>query len=128
MTIRERIDHYSLPVDQVIVAGNGLLDHLGIRKSDDLDVVASGQLFEELSTQPGCEVGSADGDDFCRRPGLEVFRTWFGKSYADLLPSTEMIDDVRHLDVQTLKQWKKDLGREKELADIKLLEEYFERQ
>lgn len=128
MTIRERIDHYNLPIDQVIVAGSGLLDSLGIRQSDDLDVVASQQLFDELKTQTDYEVGSADGDDFCRQPGLEVFRTWFGRTYDDLLPNTEVIDDVRHLDRQTFKQWKQELGREKDLADIKLLEEYFERQ
>lgn len=132
----ERVkSHVYLPLDEVIVIGSGVLDVLGLREANDIDLLASSAAFEQLqlesslSLKPEPGRKGADAANFLEGGELEVWLDWKKVDgqlwdYDYLNQSAFCVDGVKFAAPEKVLQWKRAMGRSKDQRDIKLLEEY----
>ena len=122
----------ALPSDQYAVFGSGLLDVLGIRKSNDIDLIVTENLFRELSVC-GEWRKMLCPDGF---PGLKHRTENIDLFYESKMPlcskaeiqekirRATMIDGVTFVQLGDILAWKRALGREKDIGDVKKIETY----
>ena len=123
--IKARVEALNLPLDQIVVAGSGLLDALGMRRADDVDLVVSEEVFNSLASQGGWKSYTVGRDRAIGQSGIEAWKTWYGKSYDEVSEGATVIDGVRYMNHGQTIAWKRQLGRAKDINDIALLEEYY---
>lgn len=135
--IADRVKSLNLPLDQVIVAGSAILDILDIRQSHDIDLIVTPQVFNTLKNQPGAvsEVTATGNRIITNAPTGEVVESWLNwrdyrtgeDIYFDRLKTvTSTIDGVMCLSLPYVREWKVGRGREKDLADVVLIDNYLE--
>ena len=131
-TFADKVKALNLPLDQIIVIGSGILDQLGIRPASDIDLAASSDLMKKLSEESGDWLKKFDDNQrfyFVKDDGsAEVWDGWDfdGQtvSYDDLLDYAVEYDGVRFVDLEVLRKWKSWRGREKDVRDVELIDEW----
>ena len=131
-TFTDKVKALNLPLDQIIVIGSGILDQLGIRPASDIDLAASSDLMKKLSEGSGDWLKKFDDNQrfyFVKDDGsAEVWDGWeFDRqavSYDDLLDYAVKYDGVRFVDLEFLRKWKSWRGREKDVRDVELIDEW----
>ena len=131
-TFADKVKALNLPLDQIIVIGSGILDQLGIRPASDIDLAASSDLMKKLSEESGDWIKKFDDNQrfyFVKDDGsAEVWDGWVfdGQtvSYDDLLDYAVEYDGVRFVDLEFLRKWKSWRGREKDVRDVELIDEW----
>lgn len=131
-TFADKVKTLNLPLDQIIVIGSGILDQLGIRPASDIDLAASSDLMKKLSEESGDWIKKFDDNQrfyFVKGDGsAEVWDGWEfdGQtvSYDDLLDYAVEYDGVRFVDLEFLRKWKSWRGREKDVQDVELIDEW----
>ena len=123
------LEKLSLPTSDYVVTGSGPLLAHGLKANiHDLDLIARGEAWaiaEELGrvrparSSTGLWVVLFDGD-------IEVFDHWIGGlDDADaMIDAAELIEGVPFMPLADTLRWKRDLGRAKDLADIRLIERH----
>lgn len=127
MNISDEIRNLNLQDGDYIVVGSGILGALGIRESRDIDLIVSKSLFDDFKNQ------GWDEDSWPDQPTLtnglfELGVHWYGKEVDELLENAQYIDDIPYLNLDDVYDWKKRLGREKDLKDLVLIDEYRSRE
>lgn len=127
----KQFQELNLSSDDYAICGSGPMWVRGIRDSHDLDVVARGSAWETAKLLGRLEwmedgvqrVSLAEG-------GVEIFNGWgFGRWSADeLIDTADLIEGIRFINLQIVLEYKRQLAREKDLADIKLIEHWLKRQ
>ena len=131
-TFANKVKALDLPLDQIIVIGSGILDQLGIRTASDIDLAVSSDLMEKLSEESGNWLKKFDDNQrfyFVKDDGsAEVWDGWVfdgqAVSYDDLLDYAVEYDGVRFVDLEFLRKWKSWRGREKDVRDVELIDEW----
>ena len=131
-TFADKVKALNLPLDQIIVIGSGILDQLGIRPASDIDLAASSDLMKKLSEESGDWLKKFDDNQrfyFVKDDGsAEVWDGWVfdGQtvSYDDLLDYAVEYDGVRFVDLEFLRKWKSWRGRETDVRDVELIDEW----
>ena len=131
-TFVDKVKALNLPLDQIIVIGSGILDQLGIRPASDIDLAASSDLMKKLSEESSDWIKKFDDNQrfyFVKDDGsAEVWDGWEfdGQvvSYDDLLDYAVKYDGVRFVDLEFLRKWKSWRSREKDVQDVKLIDEW----
>ena len=131
-TFADKVKALNLPLDQIIVIGSGILDQLGIRPASDIDLAASSDLMKKLSEESSDWIKKFDDNQrfyFVKDDGsAEVWDGWEfdGQvvSYDDLLDYAVKYDGVRFVDLEFLRKWKSWRSREKDVQDVKLIDEW----
>lgn len=131
-TFADKVKALNLPLDQIIVIGSGILDQLGIRPASDIDLAASSDLMKKLSEESGYWLKKFDDNRrfyFVKDDGsAEVWDGWEfdgqAVGYDDLLNYAVEYDGVRFVDLKFLRKWKSWRGREKDVQDVKLIDEW----
>lgn len=133
-TFAERVKELGLPLDQVIIIGSGILDQLGIRQSTDIDVAAGRAVLEKI----------ARSDDWAKKidknqrrylmkhdGSVEIWDGWEidGRivEYDELLDHAVEYDGVKFVNLNFLRRWKNWRGREKDVQDMRLIDEWREK-
>ncbi|MEI6296574.1 MAG: hypothetical protein WCO84_02910 [bacterium] len=109
------------------VFGSALLCIWGIRDSKDIDIIVNKNLWERCLTSGEWTSGKAlSGADKLEKENIEIFREWNPGKFDpnELIKSANIIEDVPFVDVKYLLEWKKLMGREKDISDIELIEGY----
>ena len=113
MNFKEKIAELNLQAGSYIVVGSGILGALGIRESNDIDLVVTNEMYDFIGTL-GWEKGSW-GDDIVYQQGVfDIGNDWYGKSTADLLKDAQVVDGVPYLNLKDVYEWKKQRGQEKD--------------
>ena len=128
MDIRTEIAKLNLPPESFIVVGSGILHTLGIRESDDVDIIVSPKLFAELEQQAGWEHYTRQGQTLIRRGMLDIGTAWGEYDVATVRPFTTVIDGLRYVSLANLRQWKQHNARPKDLQDVTLIDTYLANQ
>ena len=131
-TFADKVKALNLPLDQIIVIGSGILNQLGIRPASDIDLAASSDLMKKLSEESGDwlkKFGYNQRFYFVKDDGsAEVWDGWDfdgqAVSYDDLLDYAVEYDGVRFVDLGFLRKWKSWRGREKDVRDVELIDEW----
>lgn len=123
-SIVARVKALELPSNEFVVIGSGLLDALDLREASDIDLVASKSLFDTLQSggQFRHEVRRSV-HDVLLAPDVEIWRDW-GKSYEAIARQALSVEGIRFAAPELIIEKKRERGTEKDLRDIKLLEEY----
>ena len=131
-TFADKVKALNLPLDQIIVIGSGILDQLGIRPASDIDLAEGSDLMKKLSEESGDWLKKFDDNQrfyFVKDDGsAEVWDGWEFNgqvvSYDNLLDYSVEYDDVRFVNLEFLSRWKKWRSREKDVQDVKLIDEW----
>lgn len=123
----DRVKQLGYPRDEVVVIGSGLLGELRLRKPNDLDLVVSGRVFDELIADPKLSHTEKLGDEVLLGADLEIWRGWPPYDYAQLMRESQVLGGVHFVATKQLIAWKRGRGSQKDLADIEKLEEYYGR-
>jgi hypothetical protein len=117
----------ALPKDDYIVVGSGILDALGIRRSNDIDIVTPSDVFEELRRQGWESVSHLDRESL-NYGNFEAYLGWDNPdnqpNFDNLIAAKVDIEGFNFVSLQRVMKWKKEHARPKDLADIELITDY----
>lgn len=123
----ETVRELRFPLGRYVVIGSGLLDVLGIREANDIDIAVTSALYAQLAASPEWQKEERYGKVFLRRGDVEINPRldWDGYPTTEGAIATALIvDGVPFMNTEELKRFKRALGREKDREDIALLESY----
>ncbi|OGL21574.1 hypothetical protein A2707_06090 [Candidatus Saccharibacteria bacterium RIFCSPHIGHO2_01_FULL_45_15] len=129
MRITDRVVATGLPLDQIVVIGSGVMDALGLRRSDDIDLVASEKLFAELKSSGDYNYFIRHNEEVLEKDDQEIWLSWDvdGVShFTQLWNGGVTIDSVRFCHPKSVLEWKKKHNRSKDQNDIVLLQKYLD--
>lgn len=123
--VLEQVNALDLPRDEVIVIGSGILDALGLRTANDLDIVVSPSLFETLKSTGTYKVEERYGSEMLSDGNLEVWQDWKSDATFDVLKTSAYeVKGIAFASPEIFFKRKNERGLPKDLADVVLLEEY----
>src|SRR3989344_2496956 len=127
MNIIEKIKKLNLTMGEYVIIGSGILDALGIRKANDIDISALPQLYSRLRATGEWNEEERYGKIFLKRNGIEINPqlSWsaYPTSTEEAISSAMIIDGIPFMNLKELRKFKKALGRDKDFADIILIDE-----
>ena len=130
-TFAERVKALGLPLDQMSIIGSGILDQLGIRRSADIDVAACSEVLEKLARDNDWveRVDKNQRQYLVKHDGsVEIWDGWEidGRivEYDELLDYAVEYDGVKFVNLDFLRRWKNWRGREKDIQDVRLIDEW----
>lgn len=128
MNIVERVKKFNLPLGEYVIVGSGTLEALKIRSANDVDMAVTPRLFEILLATGEWEKEERYGKIFLTRSGVDVIPSLDWSEYPtttkEAIESALIIDGVPFMNLEELKKFKLALGRDKDKADIILIENY----
>ena len=111
-----------------MIVGSGALDALGIRSANDIDIAITPELFKTLQASGEWEQEEQYGKLFLKQNGIDIIPQLSWKEYPtttkEAIASALIIDGIPFMNLEELKKFKLALGREKDKADIVLIEKY----
>ena len=133
-TFAERVKELGLPLDQIIIIGSGILGQLDIRQSADIDVATGRAVLEEIARSDGW-VRKLDKNQrqylVKYDESIEIWDGWEidGRvvEYDKLLDYAVEYDGVKFVSLDFLRRWKNWRGREKDMQDVRLIDEWREK-
>lgn len=128
----DRVKQLNLPLSEFVIIGSGILDELGIRESNDIDLVASRSLFESLSDKQDWRKIEKFGRQVYVNNNVEAeaHLSWAVEGdgqtadFDTLMNDSVKINDINFMTVDFTYNWKKWYGRDKDLADLSLIDNY----
>ncbi len=133
-TFAERVKELGLPLDQIIIIGSGILDQLGIRRSTDIDVAARSEVLEKIARDDDWieRVDKNQRRYLVKHDGsVEIWDGWEidGRvvEYDELLDYAVEYDGVKFVNLDFLRRWKNWRRREKDMQDVRLIDEWREK-
>lgn len=115
-----------------IVFGSGPLGMLGIREVQDVDLLVSQQLYNQLQAAGWKQITKAPDDMPLVRGKVEAHNNWNFSAYSptldELLGRAFFVDDIPFASIEDVRLWKDASRRPKDLADIALIDTYLAQQ
>ena len=112
-----------LPSDQYAVFGSGPMAIRNIRRNNDVDIIVTSKLWDELSKKHGVE----DRPSF-RVGNIEIWRDQ--KPYFDdivhLIDDADICDGIRYVRLKYLIEWKSMRNSSKDIEDIDRMKVYLD--
>ncbi len=120
----ERIHHLCLSPDEYIVIGGAVLEFLGIRETNTVDLVVTQKIYNRLSKKDWKEYIQDDGKKILSNNGYKIMLHWMGRNIKDLQKSATIVNGIPLMGLTDLVECKTQLGRKKDLQDIARIKEY----
>ncbi len=120
----------NLSPDQFVVVSSGALAIRGIRDAKDLDVIVKEKLWDELKKRHDVTLNDWGierielGEIEILNPKQSIFGNSKIISFKDLFVKADRFRRINFMNLDHLKKIKKKLGRDVDLADIELINEY----
>lgn len=124
ITNRERIQSLKLSSKDYVVIGGAVLEFLGIRETNDVDLVVNKKVYDRLSKKNWKEYIQDDGKKILSRSGYIIMQHWMGRRLEDLQKSAVKVNGIPLMGLDDLIECKSQLGRKKDLNDIASIEVY----
>ena len=121
MRFIEELKKLNLPQDKFAVFGSGPLAIRKIRESEDVDIIVKPELWEKLIKKYPLEK-----ENLIKIGKIEVYKDWLNLSdrIDEMIDNAEIIEGFPYVRLKYLLDWKRWMGREKDIKDIKLIEDY----
>jgi hypothetical protein len=130
MNIIEKIKELNLPKDQYVVIGSGVMDILGIRRANDIDLSVTKELHQKLRETGKWEEYENYGKIFLKKDVFEINGelNWdkYKTTTEEVIKTAFLIDGIPFMNTEELIKFKMAFGREKDFKDIELIKEYIE--
>lgn len=135
MNIFEKVKSLNLPLGKYAVFGSGPLMAHGLRESRDIDILTIPEVYESLKSQGGWEEKQwPSGDRYLAKEEFEIVIEWtyknqesgefYDSDIKNLIDEADIINGIPFVKLEEVLAWKKVRGKEKDLRDIQLIEEY----
>lgn len=125
MDIKQKIKKLHLSKDSYVIVGSGILNALNIRKSHDIDMIVSEDIFQLLSENQEWKIANRDDGTLKITHGIfDCMTNWHGRDVKSMLQRAVYIDDIPYMSLIDVYEWKKMMGRQKDVVDIRLIEGY----
>ncbi|MDD3972991.1 MAG: hypothetical protein PHC31_13910 [Clostridia bacterium] len=128
MNIIEKIKELNLPKDQYVVIGSGVMDILGIRRANDIDLSVTKELHQKLRETGKWEEYENYGKIFLKKDVFEINGelNWdkYKTTTEEVIKTAFLIDGIPFMNTEELIKFKMAFGREKDFKDIELIKEY----
>ena len=123
-----RLNALGLDPANSIVVGSGIMAALGIRPAQDLDLVVSESAYQRLRRRPELVSTQVYGQAILTGDDLEIGRLWpvLGDEcdLATLSQRSVVLDGVRYVSLDFLRDVKEHWGRDKDRRDVGLIRDY----
>ncbi len=101
----------------------------GIREANDIDLLVSEEIFQKLKETGWKELDKGPNDVPLVYGVFEAHeKSWSFSSHdpslKELLATANVVDGVPFASLEEVRRWKVTSGREKDLVDIRLIDEY----
>lgn len=130
----ENLKKLNLPNDQFVVVSSGALSVRGIRDSEDIDVIVTESLWNEMIKKHKVGINSFGIENLELENDIEILnpvQSIFGNSKIvprnEIFEKADIFGGVKFINLDHLKKIKKGLGRDKDLRDIALIDNYLNR-
>lgn len=127
----ENLKNLNLPTNHFVVVGSGALSIRGIRDSEDIDVIVTESLWNQMIKKYKVGINSFGVENLELENDIEILnpaQSIFGNSkivpMKDIFEKADMFDGIKFLNLDHLKKIKIELGREKDLKDVDLIDNY----
>jgi hypothetical protein len=124
----EQLNNLNLPKDKYVVVGSGSMAAHGIREANDFDILVTFDLWEEFEKDnPVVMSGKTQNILFGDLQILgngSMYRIPEIASIEEMISTADIIEGHPFLKLELVKKFKKNEGREKDLKDIDLIDEY----
>lgn len=124
----KELDSLNLPKDEYAIISSGVLAIHNIREANDLDIIVTDKVWDKLSQ--GHPVEHLPTTDKISIGNIEILHNWSKEMIEATAPldeqikTADIIDGHRFVKLDLVKKFKQKLGREKDLKDIKLIDNY----
>ena len=129
--IIKKVKNLNLPAGSFVVYGSGPLAILGIREANDIDLLAAEEVFEQLKRIGWSELKKGHNDTPVVYDVFEVHKNWnfsgYNPTLTHLLASAMVVEGVPIASLLEVKKWKLTSTRAKDMADVKLIDAYFDK-
>ena len=129
----ENLKKLKLPEGKYAIFGSGPMCVRGLRECRDLDVIITEDIFVEYSKKPEWKTQKYNTTFYLENEGIEIWKDWAPDYMPNvwdierLIAAADIINDLPFVKLEEVLKWKKALRREKDLKDIKLIEDYLKR-
>lgn len=125
-----QLNNLDLPRDQYVVVGSGAMAARGIREANDFDVLVSMDLWNKLAKDnPVVMSGKTENIEFTDIQILgngSMYRIDEIANIEEMFNTAEIIEGHKFLDLNLIKKFKLNEGREKDLKDVELIDKYLQ--
>lgn len=123
-----KVKYLNLPKGSYVVFGSAPMALAGIREANDIDLLVSKEVFEQLKKHGWQEKDKGANDKPLEYDIFEAHQNWDFSSYnptlSDLLARATEVEGVPIASIEDVRKWKEASGRPKDLADLKLIGDY----
>ena len=117
----KEVDRLRLPKNQFAIFGSGPLCIRNLRAANDIDLIVKEELWHDLARRY-----SVMEKKLIKIGDTEIYKDW--KPWFDdvnlLIDSADIINGYRFVKLEYLLKWKKEMDREKDKADIKIINDF----
>jgi len=118
----------NLPKGKYAIFGSGPIAIRGLRDTHDLDVIVKNDVYKDLCAKYPSQIKTKPVN--CIQIGnLEIGNEWLNDpgQVDEMIDAAEIINDFPFVRLKYVLKWKKQMGREKDLKDVQLIEEYLQK-
>jgi hypothetical protein len=124
--IKNKLTSLGISSTEPIIVGSGILDMLGIRPSNDVDLLISKETFYKIAGHGHEILQRPDGSEKIEVDDIELMHDWYGKKVSDAAIKTTVIDGIKFMSIEEVCRWKALLDRSKDQVDILLIDKCLE--
>lgn len=118
------IDKYRIPKNKALIFGSSVLAVHGLRPNKDLDIAVPKDIFNSLTTHLIKGIASS-GEKYLKdkNGNIEIYYSVGVPNFNinDLFKRADIINGYVFMSIPDIIDWKKKMGRPKDLEDIKLM-------
>jgi hypothetical protein len=122
-----KIRELNLPPGKYALFGSAPMGVRGLKDCHDIDVIVTEDMWGTYRNRPEwiAKVGPR-GDDYLENGEIELWKNWRPGEWEiqKLIDSAELIDGLPFVRLHDVLKWKRLNGREKDLKDIEIIENF----
>lgn len=128
--IISRVKSLNLPLGQYVVFGSAPMAIHGLREVHDIDLVVKSEFYEKLkqSGEWKEKTWGHSGKKCLIKNEFEIGKNWdfgdYNPGIDRLISKAEVVDNIPFVRLEEVLKWKKVFGREKDLRDVAIIEDY----
>lgn len=128
MDIRKKVKSLHLPEDSYVLVAGAVLALHGIRKTHDIDIAVTDDVYENLKQSGWEEFALENGDRVLREDVFEIGKRFHFGTYQTptqyLIETADIVQGIPCASLQEILRFKMAINREKDREDIKLINTY----
>jgi len=127
-SVLDELKELGLPNGSFMVMGSGILDALGIRKANDVDLVVSSDVYAQLQDSGWSSRVASNGSQGLEHGVFQAYDSWTDettvKKLTELLPDAEWVNGIAYNSLAKLSLYKARRGLAKDFDDLVRINEY----